>query len=167
MLELLWRQFFREEQVLESRAFLEANLTLGLFGVVMLVAMVCDVERTSLLLTALSAVTVAAHLGGPLVVKARPRALAVTLFIQGSTLLCLTLGLVLTSTWLAARATTLSNVRWLPGLFLMLFLYSSFEIQFFGPGFVRRLPVRRLALVLGIASELSLSAALVWHLLKS
>lgn len=161
---ILWRQVFRRQRVIEPEAFLDANLNLGLFATLCLLVCLRTPERTNWVFTSLVALTSATHVGGRILAAFWSRLLAPTLFVQGISLSCTALALVVMSIELTLRAGTLSNVRYLPGIVLSLFIHASLEIHFFGPAAIQAWPVRRVALVLGIAGELAMAAALVWHI---
>jgi hypothetical protein len=165
-LEILWRQAFRTKRVIEPSAFLDANLTLGLFASLGLLVCLRTPERGSWLFTILVALTSATHVGGRVLAGLSGGLRASILFVQGVSLFFTALALVVLSSALSLRAESLTNVRYLPGLALSLFLHSSLEIQFFGPSAVRAWPVRRVALVVGVAGELIMAAALISHIAR-
>jgi len=162
--EILWRQVFRSQRVIEPGAFLDANLTLGLFASLGLLVCLRAPEHTNWAFTGLVALTSATHVGGRVLAGIRGGLRAAILFVQGSSLFCTALAFVVTSTELSLRAGDLRNVRYLPGVALALFIHASHEIHFFGPSAIQAWPVRRIALVLGVAGELAMAAALVWHI---
>ncbi len=162
----IWRQVFRAKRLIEPGAFLDANLTLGLFASLCLLACLRGPERTNWAFTGLVALTSATHVGGRVLAAVWARLLAPTLFVQGISLFCTALALVVMSTELTLHAENLSNVRYLPGIALTFFIHSSFEIHFFGPPQIQAWAVRRVALVLGIVGELVMAAALVWHITR-
>ena len=164
-LETLWEQVFAETLIIPVARFLWANLTLGLFALIVLHAGARMPERTNPVFTALVAIAAVTHLGGCLVAAVVDRARARILFIQGGSLSLATAGLVTMSTWLTLRAPALSNVRYVPGVACMLFIYATLELHFFGPRRVQALGVRKLGIGIGVASELIMAAALAWRLL--
>ncbi len=164
--EILWRQVFRRQRVIEPDAFLGANLIVGLFATLVLLVCLRTPERTNWAFTSLVALTSVTHVGGRVLAGFWGRLLAPTLFVQGISLFCAALALVEMSTELSLRAGNLSNVRYLPGIVLSLFIHASLEIHFFGPAAIQAWPVRRVALLLGIAGELVMAAALVWHIAR-
>jgi multisubunit Na+/H+ antiporter MnhG subunit len=70
-------------------------------------------------------------------------------------------------TYLTLHARTLSNVRYVPGIALSLFMYASFELHFFAPRRLRVPHVRRLCMVAGVAAEVMMAAALVYRLMEA
>ena len=162
--EILWRQVFRHNRVIEPSAFLDANLTVGLFAILCLFVCLHSPERSHWLFTVLVALTGVTHVGGRVLAGGSERLRTPTLFVQGVSLFFTALALVVMSTALTLRAENLSNVRYLPGIALTLFIHASFEIQFFGPVAIQGWPVRRVALSLGIVGELVMAGALVWHI---
>lgn len=166
-LDMLWNQAFRDELVIAPERFARGNFAIGIFMAIVLYANARHPERTNLLLTALVALSMVAHLSGLPISAAFPRATASVLYFQGLALFATTAALVAMSAWLTFHATTLANVRYLPGIALSLFVYAALEIHFFGPHRLQRLNVRRLGIWLGITAELALAACLVRHLLQS
>ena len=165
-LEILWRQAFRTKRVIEPTAFLDANLTLGLFASLALIVCLRTPERSTWLFTALVALTSVTHVGGRVLAGLSAGLRASILFVQGLSLFSTALALVAISTALSLRAENLSNIRYLPGIALSLFIHSSLEVHFFGPSAIRAWPVRRVALILGIAGELVMAAALISHMAR-
>lgn len=164
--ELLWRQVFRKQRIIEPSAFLDANWILGLFASLGVYVCLRSPERSNWVFTGLIALTSATHLGGRMLAGSASRLLARILFVQGLSLFCTALALVVMSTELTWRASHLSNVRYFPGLALSLFIHASLELDFFAPLAIRAWPVRRVALLLGIAGELVMAAALVRHIAR-
>jgi hypothetical protein len=163
-LATLWTQFFRDERVIEVPELLRANRTLGLFASLVFYVCLSQPERSTPLFTALVGLTLLTHLGGEIVVAFVPQALTHVLSAQGLTLAVASLGLVAMSTSLSLSATELSNVRYVPGIALMLLIQASLELHLFGPGWAQRLPLRRVGLVLGLAGELIMAGALLQRL---
>ncbi len=166
-LETLWEQVFRDERVTPPGWFLRSNLSIGLFASIVLYAGARHPERMNVAFAALVACTVATHVGGALIALAARRAVPTLIFVHGVVLLATTASFVATCLWLTVHATTLSNVRYLPGVALALFVYASLELRFFGPRPIRAMNLRRLGIILGIASELALATTLVRVLLRS
>jgi hypothetical protein len=163
-LTALWTQVFRKERVIEPLEFLRANRTLGLFATLVFYVCWTQPERSHPVFTLLVGLTVATHLGGQAVAALAPRLLEPTLFVQGVSLCATGLGLVVMSTLLSLQATTLSNVRYVPGIALMLLIQATLELQFFGPPRMRGWPLRRAGIVVGVAAELTLAGALLQRL---
>ena len=136
-LATVWSQLFRAERLIAPERFLQANLTLGLFAIVVLVAEARHPERSSLLFTALVLSTVVTHVGGAGVVLMVKGTLERTVFVQGVCLFATTACLVTTAVWLTLHAVVLSDVRYLPGIASSLSLQASLEVEFFGPAWLR------------------------------
>jgi hypothetical protein len=163
-LAALWRQFFREERVIEPLEFLHANRTLGLFSTLVLYICLSQPERSHPVFTLLVGLTVATHLGGQAVAAFAPRVLEPTLFVQGAALGLSSLGFIVMSTWLSLQSPLLSNVRYVPGIALMLLIQATLELHLFGPAPLRRWPMRRAGLVIGIVGELAMAGGLLQRL---
>jgi hypothetical protein len=163
-LDALWAQAFRDERVIEPARFLRGNVVIGLFAIIALTAGARDPERMPPVFSALLVLTLLTHLSGIALAAALRRATAAIIFVQGLCLWATTAAAVVLSTYLTLHAARLSNVRYLPGITLALFMYASFEIHFFAPPGLRLPHVRKLSMVGGIVAELAMAAALIWRL---
>jgi hypothetical protein len=165
-LETVWAQAFRDVLVVPPARFLGANLIVGLFSIILLLAGARQPERTNAAFDLLVASTIVTHLGGFFVATAARRLISVVLFVQGLALFAMTSCLVIFSVWLTLHAPTLSNIRYVPGIALSVLTYSAIEIGFFFPATQPRPGFRKLGIALGAIGELALGAALVWRLIN-
>src|SRR4051794_28181919 len=102
--DILWRQVFRRQRVIEPEAFLDANLVVGLFACLCLLVCLRTPERTNWAFTSLIALTSVTHVGGRVFAGFWRRLLAPTLLVQGISLFCTALALVVMSIELTLRA---------------------------------------------------------------
>lgn len=162
----VWSQVFREKLVLRPEQLLSANLFIGLFSIVILLAGAQHPERTHALLAVTVAITVGTHIGGIPAATLAPARVPLVILVQGVSLFASALTLAATTLWFAYRAERLTDFSYLPGMLVTLLTYAALEIHFFGPERWRRFGVRRLGLLLGLAGEVVLASLLVWRLLR-
>jgi hypothetical protein len=164
-IQTIWTQVFRDELVIVPERFLSANVVVGLFSIVVLLADAQHPERASALSTTLFAVTAATHIGGLPAAMLAPERVRLVLLVQGVSLFASALALTGTTLWLAYRAEALTNFHYLPGMVITLLTYAALEIHFFGRESWSRFGVRRAGVLLGLAGEALLASLLVWRLL--
>jgi hypothetical protein len=165
-LQSIWLQVFRKDRIIPPERYLEGNLTVGLFSVIVILAGAAHPEQTNILFYVLAAATAATHVGGFIVAKAAPRVLDTTIVVQAICLLAATLNLVVMNLWLTIHVDRLSNVRYLPGVVLLLSTYAGLQLELVGPPRFARLRMKRLGILLGIVSEAATGAVLLWRLVS-